>query len=526
MIAATIRQAQLKIKTGVVIGRLTVEMTWVLMMAPLLAVLFDEARPVPVRLAQVVLLVFVEIVLDSQVVLHQQASVNDLPRFDLDGGLVSLARAIGAVAAELRLVLRRLFVKGGFVFRGNEVVLCPTIFRLELRVALDRPIVGKKSNRVVALDGNSVVIQILEFFGRCHRRQRHKQQESRKQTLHLQIPSFFRFLKTAHSHQTRQGDRSDTNKKGGITVTFPVTAHRMGNGVVLKLVDLPSRHLAAFAAGRVTGRIIMNATGLRTLAASSPVARCDNDHNAETSGLIEAQGSYRVRLASSEADRLAAFRLRFLVFNLELDEGLDAAHATGYDTDHFDAVCDHLVVEHPGSGKVVGTYRLQTGVVASANVGYYSEREFDFTPYKRLGDSVIELGRACVHRDHRSSEVLYLLWRGIAQYAIHNGGRYLIGCSSLTSQDPAHGTAVYKAMREHLVEPQLRTSPQAAFAMPLKATVNASDKIPKLLRAYLAVGAKICGPPAIDREFKTIDFLTLMDLEALHPRVRARFLKA
>ena len=270
----------------------------------------------------------------------------------------------------------------------------------------------------------------------------------------------------------------------------------------------------------------MNATGLRTLTASSPVARCDNDHNAETSGLIEAQGSYRVRLASSEADRLAAFRLRFLVFNLELDEGLDAAHATGYDTDHFDAVCDHLIVEHPGSGKIVGTYRLQTGVVASANVGYYSEREFDFTPYKRLGDSVIELGRACVHRDHRSTEVLYLLWRGIAQYAIHHGGRYLIGCSSLTSQDPAHGTAVYEAMREHLVEPQLRTAPQPAFAMPLMAPENASDKIPKLLRAYLAVGAKICGPPAIDREFKTIDFLTLMDLEALHPRVRARFLRA
>jgi putative hemolysin len=139
---------------------------------------------------------------------------------------------------------------------------------------------------------------------------------------------------------------------------------------------------------------------------------------------------------------------------------------------------------------------------------------------------VIELGRACVHRDHRSSEVLYLLWRGIAQYAIHHGGRYLIGCSSLTSQDPAHGTAVYEAMREHLVVPQLRTTPQPAFALPLMAPQNASDKIPKLLRAYLAVGAKICGPPAIDREFKTIDFLTLMDIEALHPRVRARFLRA
>lgn len=270
----------------------------------------------------------------------------------------------------------------------------------------------------------------------------------------------------------------------------------------------------------------MNATSLRTLTASFPFARRDNDHNAETSGLIEVHGSYRLRLASSEADRLAAFRLRFLVFNLELNEGLKSAYASGRDTDAFDSICDHLIVEHATTGKIVGTYRLQTGGMASANAGFYGEREFDFSPYKPLGGSVIELGRACVHRDHRSSEVLYLLWRGIAQYAIHHGGRYLIGCSSLTSQDAAHGTAVYEAMRDHLAEPQLRTAPQPAFAMSLMAPENASDKIPKLLRAYLAVGAKICGPPAIDREFKTIDFLTLMDLEALHPRVRARFLRA
>ena len=237
------------------------------------------------------------------------------------------------------------------------------------------------------------------------------------------------------------------------------------------------------------------------------------------------QGQYHLRLASADADRIAAFRLRFLVFNLELNEGLECAYMTGQDRDDFDGICDHLIVEHVGTGKIVGTYRLQTGTIASANTGFYSEREFDFSRYRQLGNSVIELGRACVHRGHRTSEVLYLLWRGIAQYAIHHGGRYLIGCSSLTSQDPAHGTAVYEAMREHLVEPDLRTTPQPAFTMPLMPSDNASAKIPKLLRAYLAVGAKICGPPAIDREFRTIDFLTLLDLEALHPRVYARFMR-
>src|SRR5215469_5792594 len=115
------------------------------------------------------------------------------------------------------------------------------------------------------------------------------------------------------------------------------------------------------------------------------------------------QGSYHLRLAVYEPDRLAAFRLRFLVFNLELGEGLETAYATGHDVDPFDAVCDHLIVEHAGSGAIIGTYRLQTDTVAAANLGFYSEREFDFAPYRQLQGSVIELGRACVHRDHRST---------------------------------------------------------------------------------------------------------------------------
>ena len=252
----------------------------------------------------------------------------------------------------------------------------------------------------------------------------------------------------------------------------------------------------------------------------------ESDKNKADGSLDIRQGYYRVRLASSDADRMAAFRLRFLVFNLELGEGLAAAYATGCDMDQFDAVCDHMIVEHASTGNIVGTYRLQTGAMVSPNAGFYCEGEFDFAPYRYLQDSLVELGRACVHREHRSTEVLYLLWRGIAYYARHRGGRYLIGCSSLTSQDPAHGAAVYQALQKYLVEPHLRTAPQPHCAMPLVLPRDASDKLPKLLRAYLAIGAKICGPPAIDREFKTIDFLTLMDLETLHPRMRARFLNS
>jgi putative hemolysin len=137
---------------------------------------------------------------------------------------------------------------------------------------------------------------------------------------------------------------------------------------------------------------------------------------------------------------------------------------------------------------------------------------------------IVELGRACIHRDHRSTEVLHLLWRGIARYALANGGRFMMGCCSLTSQEPEMGHAVYRLLESYMVEPQLQTVPTAEFLLPSSIDAITEVRAPKLLRAYLTIGAKICSPPAIDREFKTIDFLTLLDLQVLHPRMAKRFL--
>jgi putative hemolysin len=234
-------------------------------------------------------------------------------------------------------------------------------------------------------------------------------------------------------------------------------------------------------------------------------------------------GTYRVRLARTEQDRLAAFRLRFMVFNLELNEGLQSAFVDGYDTDPFDAVCDHLIVEHIASGAVVGTYRLQSGDTAGRNLGYYSEQEFDFAPFEALRSQIVELGRACVHRDHRTSDVLNLLWKGIARYARMNGAHMLIGCCSLTSQDPFEGLAAFERLQSCLAEPEIFTAPTAAFALPHVEGPIPQIEVPRLLRAYLALGAKICAAPAIDRAFGTIDYLTLLDLDMLHPRVARRF---
>jgi putative hemolysin len=240
--------------------------------------------------------------------------------------------------------------------------------------------------------------------------------------------------------------------------------------------------------------------------------------------LVNPQTRYATRLVQNQGELRAVQTLRFEVFNLELNEGLEQSYVTGLDEDPFDPVCDHLLVEHLPSGQIVGTYRLQTGHNAAARQGYYCAQEFELQVLEPLRAETIELGRACVHRQHRNLIVLGLLWRGIAEYAGQRGARYLLGCSSLSSQDPAVGASAYADLcRNYLVEPQWRTRPLPQFECSLSELAAEPVNIPKLLRAYLSLGAKICGPPALDRQFKTIDFLTLLDLDTLPSAARQRY---
>jgi putative hemolysin len=239
---------------------------------------------------------------------------------------------------------------------------------------------------------------------------------------------------------------------------------------------------------------------------------------------LAATSLLRVGLANTLEDLIECQRLRYLVFNCELGEGLECSARTGLDRDRFDFICDHLMVRDAATGKLVGTYRMQSGYRAKGNLGYYGEELFDFGPFEKIRGEVLELGRACVRQEYRNTSVLHLLWKGIARYAQRASARYLIGCSSLPSQNENEGTALYETLCEkHLVEPQLRTKPALGHDCAAAGDQFVAPQIPRLFRAYLDISAKICGPPAIDREFKTIDFLTLIDLQRLPERVRRRF---
>jgi putative hemolysin len=258
-----------------------------------------------------------------------------------------------------------------------------------------------------------------------------------------------------------------------------------------------------------------------------PAATRRHDPRDHTPDLDRVLRRYRVRFARCDADRDAVFRLRFEVFNLELGEGLTESFATGADRDVFDEQCQHLLVIDQRTADVIGTYRLQVAESARDGAGFYSAGEFDLAglPFEVLDDA-IELGRACVRADHRNRHVLFLLWCGLASYVLWNEKRYFFGCSSLTSTDPDEGARAYERLRrDGHVHPGflVRPLPGRECRLGAPGALGRPITIPRLFRTYLRYGARVLGPPALDPEFKTVDFLTLLDVAAMDPRQFALF---
>ncbi len=231
-------------------------------------------------------------------------------------------------------------------------------------------------------------------------------------------------------------------------------------------------------------------------------------------------GRYVVRFARTHAELDAATKLRFEVFNLELGEGLIASFQTGRDWDEFDEHCHHLLVLEADTDRVIGTYRMQTGEMAARGNGFYSAGEFDFLSLpSNVLNNAVELGRACIAQAHRNTAVLFLLWQGLAAYLLHNRKRYLFGCCSLTSQDAQEGWQAMELLKEQgQLHPQVLVPPRPGFEC-IADDKDMADapavRIPRLFRTYLRYGAKVCSLPALDRQFKTIDFLVLFDVTEL-----------
>lgn len=238
------------------------------------------------------------------------------------------------------------------------------------------------------------------------------------------------------------------------------------------------------------------------------------------------QHRYRVTFANTRDDLDAVLRLRYDVFNQELGEGLDVSCRTQRDFDEFDPVFHHLMVVDRPDASVVGTYRMQTSHMALRHRGFYSDGEFDLSAMPpHILENAVEVGRTCIARQHRNTVVLLLLWRGLARYLSQTGTRYLFGCCSLPTQDPADGVAAFRYFeRTGHLHSAIRVQPRPGWVCGAEGLAHERTDVnlPPLFRLYLRYGAKVCGPPALDRHFKTTDFLLLLDLASLHRDARRR----
>ena len=245
-----------------------------------------------------------------------------------------------------------------------------------------------------------------------------------------------------------------------------------------------------------------------------------------------AHGSYVTRFARSWRELDEVFRLRYEVFNRELGEGLSLSERTQRDEDLFDAACHHLVVRERDSGEVVGTYRLMNTDLASRGPGFYSSREFELgsLPAAVLAEGV-ELGRACIAKAHRARRVLFHLWRGIGAYVVHNQKRFLFGCASVPTLEPGELSVLAELLeaKGHL-HPDLHVAPCADYALPPSRSERGGARagttapaLPNLLRSYFSMGARICGGPALDREFGTADYFVLFDAASIDDATYRRY---
>jgi len=140
------------------------------------------------------------------------------------------------------------------------------------------------------------------------------------------------------------------------------------------------------------------------------------------------------------ADVRAAQRLRYRVFVEEGGAQVDGA-LRQHELDHFDPWCEHLLVRDSADGEVIGTYRVLTPEKALLQGGLYADAEFDLAPLWRLRPRLVEVGRACVHPDHRAGGVILALWRALARFMVARGLDTMIGSASVPMRDGGHVAA-------------------------------------------------------------------------------------
>ena len=222
-----------------------------------------------------------------------------------------------------------------------------------------------------------------------------------------------------------------------------------------------------------------------------------------------------------------AQRLRFQVFAVEMGARL-ATRLPGHDVDLFDDFCEHLLVRDVSSNAVIGTYRVLTPVQAKRVGSTYSDTEFDRVRLRNLRSRMVELGRSCVHAEHRHGGVILALWGALAEFMQRNQLDTMVGCASIPMlhngvvSGNAAASIWQQLQQTHMAPIEYHVQPR--LPLPIEQFDNTlAVEPPALIKGYLRLGAKVLGAPAWDPDFNTADLPMLLRIADLPSRYRKHF---
>jgi len=234
---------------------------------------------------------------------------------------------------------------------------------------------------------------------------------------------------------------------------------------------------------------------------------------------------YTIKIADTDEYVESALKLRYEIFKEELDRKFEFKGAI--DKDEYDDQSHHLIVLENETDSVVGTYRLQTYEQALNGNGFVSEKRFHLEQFsEEILKNSVEVGRACIRKEHRSGRVLFMLWKGFAGYLTHFEKRYLFGYSALETGSPAVASNTYQHLKERgFLHPEHKIDVKENYRVKTYSQEYNSDEvsIPPLLQNYLDVGCFICGEPSFSKTSAIAHFLILLDIENISDRTRKLF---
>lgn len=192
----------------------------------------------------------------------------------------------------------------------------------------------------------------------------------------------------------------------------------------------------------------------------------------------------------------------FSEFGVLFDNGLDA--------DGLDEHCVHVLVRQ--GGQVVATARLLSSQRAGQLGCFYSDHEFYLQEFlSGYPYPIVEIGRTCIHLQHRGIRALLALWQGIAEVAKRVHANAFMGCCSLPlGAGDVNAWLAGLAKQDTLaIRPKHRLPPSV---------LSGSIEVPPLLSMYLRMGASVSQSACFDPDFHCADVFVWLPFEQMNAR--------